>query len=68
MSKRKEAVPESQEHRNISKSIYISYTNLEKNTPKNKSKSKTNITEKEKDSTQSYKMKFSYNPKTVMQI
>ena len=63
MSKRKEIISDSQENKNISKSSYISYTNLEKNTPKNKSKSKTNITEKEKESTQSYKMKFSYKPK-----
>ena len=38
MSKRKEKeiVPEPQELRNISRSTYISYSNLEKNTPKKK--------------------------------
>ena len=66
MSKRKEKeiVPEPQELRNISRSTYISYSNLEKNTPKKKSKSKTNITLKEKDPNYIYKIKFSYMPKS----
>ena len=63
MSKRKETVPESQDNKKTLKSSYISYINLEKNTPKQKSKSKSNITEKEKDSNNSYKKKFSHMPK-----
>ena len=63
MSKRKETVPESQDNKKTLKSSYISYINLEKNTPKQKSKSKSNITENEKDSNNSYKKKFSYMPK-----
>ena len=63
MSKQKETVPESQDNKKTLKSSYISYINLEKNTPKQKSKSKSNITEKEKDSNNSYKKKFSYMPK-----
>jgi len=65
MSKRKEKeiVPEPQELRNISRSTYISYSNLEKNTPKKKSKSKTNVTLKEKDPNYIYKIKFSYMTK-----
>ena len=63
MSKRKETVPESQDNKKTLKSSYISYINLEKNTPKRKSKSKSNITENEKDSNNSYKKKFSYMPK-----
>ena len=66
MSKRKEKeiVSEPQELRNISRSTYISYSNLEKNTPKKKSKSKTNVTLKEKDPNYIYKIKFSYMPKS----
>ena len=63
MSKQKETVPESQDNKKTLKSSYISYINLEKNTPKQKSKSKSNITENEKDSNNSYKKKFSYMPK-----
>ena len=63
MSKRKETVPESQDNKKTLKSSYISYINLEKNTPKQKSKSKSNITENEKYSNNSYKKKFSYMPK-----
>ena len=63
MSKQKETVPESQDNKKSLKSSYISYINLEKNTPKQKSKSKSNITENEKDSNNSYKKKFSYMPK-----
>ena len=63
MSKQKETVPESQDNKKTLKSSYISYINLEKNTPKQKSKSKSNITEKEKDSNNSYKKKFSHMPK-----
>ena len=63
MSKQKETVPESQDNKKTLKSSYISYINLEKNTPKQKSKSKSNITENEKYSNNSYKKKFSYMPK-----
>ena len=63
MSKQKETVPESQDNKKTLKSSYISCINLEKNTPKQKSKSKSNITENEKDSNNSYKKKFSYMPK-----
>ena len=63
MSKQKETVPESHDNKKTLKSSYISYINLEKNTPKQKSKSKSNITENEKDSNNSYKKKFSYMPK-----
>ena len=38
MSKQKETVPESQDNKKTLKSSYISYINLEKNTPKQKSK------------------------------